>query len=245
MEGENGGDVDDFDASSIFFMLRSSPPGSFPITLKPGFSVGIIAYGFISLFIVNGVFYMLQDRVLDDVAPLSEMAIGKYNSLATAFVFGAIGFLFSLVSTVLISYIELITGLSKKIVYIFRFFNIFLSICIVTIGTVLYSDSYLISLGLKGLFFIASILYCAIIIIVLLKEIPIYLSILRAVLILCSLVGFFIMVKSKPFGNYSLGSTRAIGEYILTFSLLIILMTFGKELTDIFIDVVVVPDNQK
>ena len=50
------------------------------------------------------------------------------------------------------------------------------------------------------------------------------------------------MIKSKPFGDYSIGSTRAIGEYILTFSLLIQILTMSKELSDIFIDIVIIPD---
>ena len=242
MDGTVAENQEEYDASSFFFMLRSTPPGTFPIKIKPGFSVGIIAFSLIALFVINGVFYMLQDRVLDDVAPLSEMAVGKYNSLVTAFVCGSCGFLFSLISTVIISYIELVTRTSKKIIYVCRFFNIFISLFFILIGTVLYCDSYTASFCLKGMFFAASIFYSFLVIITLAREIPLYLTILRSVFLLIALVGFFIMIKVKPFGNYSIGSTRAIGEYILTFSLLIELLTMGKELSDVFIDIVVISD---
>ena len=245
MEGTNANtenNNEEFDASSFFYMLRSTPPGTFPIKIKPEFSVGIIVFSLIALFVINGVLYMIQDRTLDQVAPLSEMAVGKYNSLVTAFVCGACGFLFSLVSTVIISYIELITKTSKIIIYICRFFNIFISICFVLIGTVLYCDSYIISFSLKAMFFVVAILYSFLIIITLAREIPIYLTIIRSVFLLTSIVGFCIMIKSKPFGDYSIGSTRAIGEYILTFSLLIQILTMSKELSDIFIDIVIIPD---
>ena len=245
MEGANQNPGEEADGSNIFFVRRSSPPGSFPVKIKPGFSVGVFGFSLIAMFIINGVFYMMQDRVLDDVAPISEMAVGKYNSMITAFVCGADAFLFSLISTVLISYTEIITNHNKKLIYLCRFFNIFISISFILIGTVLYSDSYLVSFGLKAMFFCASILYSILLVYLLFREIELYLSILRGVLIVCAIIGFGIMVTNKPFSKYSLGSTRAIGEYILTFSLLIILLTFGKELTDIFIDVVVVTDRSK
>ena len=235
----------EYESSSVFVMTRSTPPGTMPVKMKLGFSTFIVSFVFISLFIVNYTICKLQGRFFVDVISISEASTGGFNNQLTSIIFPMNSFFFSLISTVVVSYMNMFTSAPKFVIKMCRFFNVFITFLIIVSGTLTYADSPKIHDIFTYIAYASIFVYSTILIACFIAVAPKLLSAFRIILFVISAVGVFLMIMSKPIGHFSGRSVKSIGEYVCVGGFLLILVTFYKEISDVNIDVVVVQEENK
>lgn len=231
--------VDDIETSSIYVMTRSTPPGTMPIKMKLKFTPIFVAFIFISLFIFNIVICKLQGRYFDGIISISQASVDVFDNHITSVIYPMNGFILSLITTVVVSYVDMVTTAPKIIIKMCRFFNLIISVLIIVSGTLTFGDSPMLHdiFNYCLIFFVFA--YLIILFICLIKAASVLLSIVRICLILASAAGVFMIIFAKPTSTASKMTIRSIGEYVCVCGFLVILMSFYKEVSSVIIDVVV------
>lgn len=217
---------------NVIVVLRSIPPGIEPVPIRVKNAPLLISFLLAALVLICGVFYKIQLR-FPKIPLIQEMFVGDIQGYISAVVFGSSCFIVSLILTGTISSISISEKMNACLVTTMRVLTAFIvillaaSIC-VTVEESREANSIIVLLlsSFISLFFLI-MTYATY------KGRRIALFVFRLLLTITVLV----CIPFSYLKEYS--KAKSISQYVFFVSLLMLLASLYKELSDIFVDVVV------
>lgn len=237
------------ETSSVYVMLRSTPPGTAPIKMKVEYFAPIVCLLLISLYVINGLFYFWQGRYLGYIPSPSETATDSYQIHLASTIYPMSGVILSLLLTLRACFIDLAAKTPLFYARILRFLSIFISITLIFTGCFSVADNKFIHNFSFIILTVSLILYEVMSLIYLAKVTPIVLTIIR-IIVLAEMLGLtiYMHILNRETSIQAL-NRYAISEYGVIGCILFVLLSVAYELSKIVLDIVVIqepkPDNAK
>lgn len=231
------------ESSATFTMLRSTPPGTAPIRIKPEYFAPAICYLLVVLYLINGLFYFWQGRYLGYIPSPSEISTDSYQIHLATTIYPLCGVILSLLLTIRACYIDLAAKTPILYARILRFLSIFISITLIFCGCLTVADSKFVHNFSFVILTISLIVYEVTSSLFLVKITPLLLTAARAIVLLSMLCLTIYMHVLNRGTTISALNNFAISEYIVVACILLVLLSVSYELSKIILDVVVIQDS--
>lgn len=230
--------ISEVESSSIFVMLRSTPPGTAPIKMKIEYVAVFIFFLLSALFILNGVFYYLQGRYIGYIPSPSELSIGSYQVHLTSTFYPICGFILSILLTIRTSHIDLSSRVSKLTNRLLRFFSIFNAILFIFYGCFTIVDHRFVH-NITLLLLTICILVYECISARLVKTWKNYLSISGSIAMFALSLTLNIVTMLRP---YKIQNIVPYCEYAAIALIFLFILSLFYELSQVILDVVVIQE---
>ena len=165
--------------------------------------------------------------------------IGTPQFHTTSVIIGLSSFILSLIFTVITSAIELTTNFTQKLIYFLRFLCFFICLTLYFSIICTIKENFLAGEIILCCSFFSFFVYIAIISFSSYKEKNYPIFSIRVFSVVIGLICLILMLLPQKFGS-KFPEVQAISSYIVSIFSIILIFTLFKELSTIFIDVVII-----